>query len=46
LAAAVALALVVLPGSAKADPLGTRTLVLGRSVDGRPIVAVETGNTS
>src|SRR5215472_7461229 len=44
LAAAVALALVLLPGAAKADPLGTRSLVLGHSVDGRPIVAVETGD--
>lgn len=41
---ALVLSLAFLSASAKADPLGTRRLVLGHSVDGRPIVAVETGD--
>jgi protein MpaA len=31
-------------GSAPRDPIVKRTILLGRSVDGRPIVAVETGD--
>jgi len=48
--AALALALVVLQalaataGAAAVDPTARRSVVLGRSVDGRPIVAIETGD--
>ena len=38
----VATLLLSAPG--RADPVGRRTILLGRSVDGRPIVAVETGD--
>jgi protein MpaA len=40
----LAISLAIVPESANADPVGTRTLMLGRSVDGRPIVAVESGD--
>jgi protein MpaA len=44
----VALGLVVAvwvaPAAASGDPSGRRSITLGRSVDGRPIVAVETGD--
>src|SRR5579862_8867242 len=43
-AVAVGLALLAAGKAAAADPTGRRTVVLGRSVDGRPIVAVETGD--
>jgi protein MpaA len=46
LAFSVALLLAHVPagGSAAADLTGSRQTVLGRSVDGRPIVAIETGD--
>lgn len=31
-------------GNAHADPVGRRTITLGRSVDGRPITAIESGD--
>lgn len=40
----LALALAATGSAAAADPAGSRTVVLGRSVDRRPIVAVETGD--
>ena len=40
----LALALVAIGNAGAADPTGRRTIVLGRSVDGRQIVAVETGD--
>jgi protein MpaA len=33
------------PGASPADSTGSRSIVLGRSVDGRPITAVETGDS-
>lgn len=46
IAALLALLVLVAAGSASAaiDPLGRRVVTLGRSVDGRAIVAVETGD--
>jgi protein MpaA len=41
---AVALAAVVASITATPDPTGHRTVLLGRSVDGRPITAIETGD--
>jgi protein MpaA len=44
LVAAAAAAILVLAAAPPQDPFGRRTVVLGRSVDGRPITAVETGD--
>jgi murein peptide amidase A len=44
LALALVLAHAVSGTAAAADPLGHRRMLLGRSVDGRPIVAIETGD--
>jgi protein MpaA len=44
LALAIVLAHAAAGGAAAVDPVGHQRMLLGRSVDGRPIVAIETGD--